>query len=174
MSSSETTHSWKIFAGRQQRVESACSEENKSTKAEYVKQANTTLPHVLTTGKVMKTFRDWEAQRSKNAMFKSIMNYLRVHVHRVETILFFVAASRNADLVLHLDAGEALSKLFFVVDRIKYKRLWLRHIADMYDLKTNHPVTWRELKTGNLSVTKNSIPFVSVGADLACENIWTS
>jgi len=38
-----------------------------------------------------------------------MMNY----VHRVETILFFVEASRNADLNLHLQADEALSKLFF-------------------------------------------------------------
>ena len=139
------------------RVEEACSEENKSTKAESMKQANITLLHALTTAEVMKAFKDWETQRYKNAMFKSIMNYL----HRVETILFFVAASRNADLVLHLEAGEALSKMFFAMDRIKYKRLWPRYIADMYDLKTNHPATWRELEAGNLSVTKTSIPFVS-------------
>ena len=60
-------------------------------------------------------------------MLKSMMNYL----HQVETILFFVAASRNADLALHLEAGEALSKMFFAMDRIKYKRLWPRYIADM-------------------------------------------
>ncbi len=53
-----------------------------------------------------------KAQRcNKNAMFKSMMNYL----HRVETILFFVAASRTADLKLHFGAGEALSKLFFAM-----------------------------------------------------------
>ena len=33
------------------------------------------------------------------------MNYLG----RVETILFFVAASRNADIDMHCEAGEALS-----------------------------------------------------------------
>lgn len=42
-------------------------------------------------------------------MFKSMMNYL----HRVETILLFVAESRNADLELHLQAAEALSKVLF-------------------------------------------------------------
>ena len=57
------------------------------------------------------------------------------------------------------------------MDRIKYKRLWQRYIADMRDLKTDYPQTWKELQTGNISVTKSSIPFVSIGADHACEQI---
>ena len=44
-----------------------------------------------------------------------MMNYL----HREETILFFVAALRNADLLLHLEAEEGLSKMFFSMDRLK-------------------------------------------------------
>ena len=95
------------------------------------------------------------------------MNY----IHRVETILAFVAASRNADLKLHLQAGEALSKLFFAMDRIKYKRLWPRYIADMHALKDNHPEAWKELEHGNISVTNSVIPFVSIGADHACEHL---
>ena len=86
-------------------------------------------------------------------------------------ILYFVAASRNADLHLHLQAGEALGKLFFAMDRLKYKRLWPRYIADMHALKTDHPDTWRELEEGNISVTKSTIPFVSIGADHACEQL---
>ena len=76
-----------------------------------------------------------------------------------------MAASRNADLALHFEAGEALSKMFFAINRIKYKRLWPRDIADKYDLRTNHPSTWKDLEAGNISVTKNEIPFVSIGAD---------
>ena len=74
-------------------------------------------------------------------------------------------------MVLHLQAGEALCKLFFALDRIKYKRLWPRYIADMQELKQSHPETWRELKDGNISVTKTEIPFVSIGADHACEQL---
>ena len=99
-------------------LEEACSVANKNTKAEYVKQASAHLLQTLTQENVMKRLHDWEEQKAKNAMFRSMMNYL----HRAETILYFVAASRNADL--HLEAGEALSKLFFAMDRIKYKRLW--------------------------------------------------
>ena len=116
-------------------IEEACSVANKNTKAEYVKQANAHLLQTLTQENVMKRLHDWEKQKAKNAMFRSMMNYL----HRVETILYFVAASRNADLHLHLEGGEALSKLFFPMDRIKYKRLWPRYIADMHALKIDHP-----------------------------------
>ena len=138
--------------------------------------ANTTLLQALTTAKIVKIFHDWETERSKNTMFKSMMNNL----HRVETSLFFVAASRYADLALHLEAGDALSKMFFAMDSIKYKRLLPRKIADMYDLRTNHPNIWRELEAGNivLSVAKNEIPFVSIGAHHACKHLeegsyWT-
>ncbi len=132
-----------------------------------MKRANTTLLEVLTTADVMTVFQEWKKQKSKNAMFKAMINY----IHRVETILFFVAATRNADLDLHLQAGEQLSKLFFAFDRIKYKRLWPRYITDMHDLRTNHPETWKELQAGNIAVIKNNIPFVSIGADHACEHL---
>ena len=90
------------------------------------------------------------------------------YLHR---ILHFIAASRNADLKLHLQDGEELSKIFFALDRIKYKRLWPRYISDMHALKSSHPDTWRELEAGNVSDTKNTIPFVSVGADHAVEHL---
>ena len=67
------------------KVEVACSEEDKCKKAESVKEANTTLHQALTTAEIVKTFHDSETERPKNAMLKSMMNYL----HRVETILFF-------------------------------------------------------------------------------------
>ena len=57
------------------------------------------------------------------------------------------------------------------MDRIKYKRLWPHYIADMHALKNDHPETWKELELGNISVTKTAIPFVSVGADHACEHL---
>ena len=148
-------------------LEKACSAANKNTKAESVKQANDHLLQTLIHENVMTRLHDWEEQKAKNAMFHSMMNYL----HRVETNLYFVAASRNADLHLHLEAGEALSKLFFAMNRIKYKRLWPRYIADMHALKIDHPETWSELEESNISVTKNAIPCVSIGADHACEHL---
>ena len=87
------------------------------------------------------------------------------------TTLFFFAASRTADRKLHLEAGEALSKLFFAMDRIKYKRLWPRYISDMNALRTSHPRTWRELESGNISVTRSDILFIPIGTDNACEQL---
>ena len=91
-------------------------------------------PSTLGTAEVEKASKEWEAHKAQNAMFRSILNYLK----RVETVQFFVAASHNADLALHLQAAEALSKMFFAFDRVKYKRLWPRYIADMHDLRTNN------------------------------------
>ena len=121
------------------KLEEACSVANKHTQAEYVKQANAHLLQTLTQENVMKRLHDWEEQKANNAMFCSMMNYL----HRVKTILYFVAACRNDDLHLHLEAGEALSKRLFAMDRIKNKRFWPRYIADMHALKIDHPETWR-------------------------------
>jgi hypothetical protein len=100
-------------------------------------------------------------------MFKSMMNYL----HHVESVLYFVAACRNADLNLHIDAGQQFERLFFTMDRIKYKRLWPRYIVDMLVLKQDHPETWKALEEGCISVTKNQTPFVSIGADHATEQL---
>ena len=110
--------------------------------SDCIRVANTSLLQVLSKENVIQQLKTWESQKSSNAMFKSMMNYL----HRVKVILLFVEASRNADIALHLVAGEALSKLFFAFDRIKYKRLWARYIADMHELKIKHPATWKELE----------------------------
>ena len=87
-----------------EKVEAACSEEDKCKKTESAKEANTALLQALSTAEVVKTFHNWETERSKNALFKSMTNY----PHRVETMFFFVAASWNADLALHLEAGYSL------------------------------------------------------------------
>jgi hypothetical protein len=39
-------------------------------------------------------------------------------------------------------------EIIFAFDRIKYKRIWPRYVADM-QLKTKHPATWKELELGN-------------------------
>ena len=57
-------------------MEAACSEKNKSAKAESAKQAHNILLEAFTTAEVVEAFTEWEVQRSKHAMFKSIMNYL--------------------------------------------------------------------------------------------------
>ncbi len=147
---------------------SRCSDSDKGERANNVKDATCTMRQVLADNRIQEQFEVWERKKSENAMFKSMMNYL----HQVEVILHFIAASRNADHQLHLEASEKLSSLFFAMDRIKYKRLWPRYLSDMQKLKTDHPNTWNELEAGNISVTKtDDIPFVSIGADHALEQV---
>ena len=81
-------------------TEEACSVAKRNTKAESVEQANAHPLQTLNQENVLKRLHDWEEQKAKNAMFRSMMNYL----HRGETILHFVAASRNADLLAQLSA----------------------------------------------------------------------
>ena len=57
-------------------------------KAEFVKQASSTLLQVLTDADVVRVFTAWEAQKARNATFKFIMSRL----HWVETILYFEVA----------------------------------------------------------------------------------
>ena len=58
------------------------------------------------------------AGRDSNMISKCVCSvYCAIYISvPVEVVLFFVAASRNADMTLHLAAGERLSKLFFSMD----------------------------------------------------------
>ena len=71
---------------------------DKSTKTASVKQANTRLETAICTANVMGEFQTWKQRRSNNAMFRATLHY-------DEVVLFFVAASRNADMTLHLATG---------------------------------------------------------------------
>ena len=117
-----------------------CCPVDTSTKAANVKKANTRLDTSICTENVTEQFQTWKQNRSKNVMFKSALN----DMHRVEIALFFTA-SRNAHMTLHLSAGEQLSKLFFFMDRSKYKRLYPRYISDMHEPRTTYHDTWNEL-----------------------------
>ena len=127
-----------------------------------IRIANTSLLQILSKENIIQQLKIWEEQKSSNAIFKSMINYL----HLFEAIFF----STKADTVLHIEAGEALSKLFFVFNQIKYKWCWPRYIADMHELKTKHPATWKELEDGDIFLTKK-IPFVSISSNYACEHL---
>ena len=53
--------------------------------------------------------------------------------------------------------------------QIKYKLIWLLYISEMYALKTEHRETLRSPELGSMPVTKNTIPFISIGTDNVCE-----
>ena len=84
-------------------------------------------------------------------------------------MFFFIESSRKSDLNLNLQAGEAIKKPLFAFDRLKYKHLQPRFIADMKDLRSTHPKTWHQLETD--TVTKSEIPFVYIGDNQACRQV---
>ena len=69
---------------------------DRSTSPECIAKANDRLLQTLTDEDVIEQLKTREADKCSNAMFKSTTNYL----HHVETILFFIEASRNYALVL--------------------------------------------------------------------------
>src|SRR6218665_1919055 len=60
--------------------------------------------------------------------------------------------------ICKLESSLASSSSRVAFDRIRYKRLWPRYIADMYVLRTNHPKTWDELQAGNISSRRMTSP----------------
>ena len=76
-----------------EQLDHACGQVDKSTKAASAKKANTRFETAMCTANVMDEFQTWKQRRSKNAMFRATLNYMR----RVEVVIFCVAASRNAD-----------------------------------------------------------------------------
>ncbi|CAG2058058.1 unnamed protein product, partial [Timema podura] len=66
--------------------------------------ANNSLLEILSNADVIKEMEKWEELKSSNAMFEPMKN----NIHWVESFLFFIEASRNGDLSLHLEAAEAL------------------------------------------------------------------
>jgi len=112
----------------------------RSTSPKCITIANEHLLQTLTHEAVIEQLKNWEAEKCSNAMLKSIMNYL----HHVETILLFVEASRNSDLTLHLQAGEALSKPFAQPKGVHARNTtWLAQTSVCVELivKTTQTVT---------------------------------
>jgi len=122
----------------------SAADRSTSTSAKCITIANEHLLQTFTDEAVIEQLKNWEAEKCSNAMLKSVVKYL----HHVETILHFVEPSRNSDITLHLQAGEALSKLFFALDRIKYKCLWPRYIADMQELERSYPEPGMNFRMG--------------------------
>lgn len=66
-----------------------------------------------------------------------------------------------------LIAGEHLANLFFTMDRVHYKHPW----PNTYRTCTRLEIAIQTLQASNMPVTTNAIPFLSIGADHACEHL---
>ena len=60
-----------------------------------------------------------------------IQHYIRNYLRQFETILQYIRATRQRDLLLHMDSTEALIKYFFAHDHLNYMRLLPLYLSTM-------------------------------------------
>ena len=98
-----------------------------------------------------------------------IQCFIRNYMNQFETILRFVRATRQRDLLLHMQSVESLIKYFFAHDHLNYARLLPLYILSMEQTEQQHPDIWAEFMNGNFCVTKGIAGFTSIGPDHGIE-----
>ena len=109
----------------------------------------------------MRSWKQLEKEKCSNAMFKGTLNYL----HHVHVFLHWVFKEIRLESPSSNWRSNLKKTPLIAFDRLKYKRLWPRYIADMNGLRSTHPKTWHELETDTISVTKVRYHFVSIGVE---------
>ena len=107
-----------------------------------------------------------ECEDNANDIQKYILNYMK----QFETILQFVRATRQRDLLLHLESTEALIKYFFAHYHQNDARLLPIYIATMQKTQKKDPYIWEEFMKGNFCVTKGAAGFTSIAPDHSIEH----
>jgi hypothetical protein len=96
--------------------------------------------------------------------------FIASYVKQFMTILTFIRATRDNNIMMHLEATRALLKYFFANNNLSYARLQSLYLTTMEELKTTNPEIWNEFLNGNLfSVSKNGGSFRSIAPDHAHE-----
>ena len=106
-----------------------------------------------------------ESESSASKIQRFIINYIK----QFENILLFVRATRQRDLLLHMQSLESLIKYFFAHDHLNYARLLPLYIYIMQQIEKYHPEIWAEFKNGNFCITKGVAGFTSIGPDHGIE-----
>ena len=106
-----------------------------------------------------------QSEGTANKIQRFIGNYMK----QFETILQFVRATRQRDLLLHMQSLESLTKYFFAHDHLNYARLLPLYISTMQQTEQQHPEIWAEFMKGNFCVTKGVAGFTSIGPDHGIE-----
>ena len=96
---------------------------------------------------------------------KFLANYMK----QVQCLLHIISACRQGDWEGYLAALDEQIKYFFAHDLFHYARLMPVHLAQMNQLETQDPTTWKALKEGNNCVKKTDSPFTALFADQALE-----
>jgi len=99
-----------------------------------------------------------------------IQHFINNYMKQFETILQFVRATRERDLLLHMHSLESLIKYFFAHDHLNYARLLPLYISTMQETQQQQPGVWAEFVKGNFCVTKGNAGYTSIGPDHSIEH----
>jgi len=95
--------------------------------------------------------------------------FLVTYTQQVECLLNIIRACRQGDWEEYLAALDKQIKYFFAHDLYKYARLMPLHLAQMNELQTQSPETWKALKEGDFCVKKTGTPFANLFVDQTLE-----
>ncbi len=100
---------------------------------------------------------------------KGIQRFLTNYMTQVQSLLMFIGATRTCSWKLHLAKVEELLPYFHAHDQYNYGRWGPLYMADMLELQTTDPETWKFLDDGNFAITKHTVPFTAIDPDHAIE-----
>lgn len=95
-----------------------------------------------------------------------LCNYMR----QVINLLNYIGATRLRSWMQHLSTTEDMFKYFHAHNQWNYSKWGLLYLADMLELQTTDPDSWKFLADGNFAVSKNDVPFTSIDPDHAIEH----
>lgn len=95
-----------------------------------------------------------------------LCNYMR----QVMNLLNYIGGTRLRNWMQHLATTEDMFKYFHAHDQSNYEKWSLLYLADMLELQTSDPESWKFLDEGNFAVSKNEVPFTSIDPDHAIEH----
>ena len=97
-------------------------------------------------------------------------NWCRGYMRQVLNLLAFHRSIKQPNLYLYLSSLEYMSTYFFAYNRLAYAQHLLEFTARAYAAEKYEPEIWNQLLEGEFALTKNRIPFTSIGLDQAQEH----
>lgn len=101
---------------------------------------------------------------SPTAVF--LCNYMR----QVMNLLNYIGATRSRNWMQHLATSDEMCIYFHAHDQSNYLKWALLYLADMLELETTDPESWKFFEDGNFTVSKNEVAFTSIDPDHAIEH----
>lgn len=121
------------------------------------------IKHDLTSNKIFEKLQQVTVSR-KTATF--LDNY----TSQIMNMLNYIGATRTKNWLQHLSTKDDMAIYFHAHDQRNYSKWALLYIADMLELESTDPDSWKFLSDGNFTVTTNSVPFTSIDPDHAIEH----